>query len=230
MSRDQVWLITGASSGFGREMTELVLKRGDIAVATARKPETLDDLKTKKSKIHSRRSRKHLEGLTSPSTMQVAVSQERLKSLPKMLLTRCATLTFREPLELNHPLGGRLIVTSSRSGVRAVPGIGFYSASKHGTRSRMEYRGFCNESIAKLVAKTHTYPAYTKLILPIIAIFASLGDDKPRGSGRSMAVQKIYDLAAEPGSSLRLPLKKTTVQAFTGEVESVLEAAAKSES
>jgi NAD(P)-dependent dehydrogenase (short-subunit alcohol dehydrogenase family) len=37
----KVFLITGCSSGFGKEYVEEVLKRGDIAVATARKPESL---------------------------------------------------------------------------------------------------------------------------------------------------------------------------------------------
>lgn len=40
----KVWLITGSSSGFGRSLTEAVLKHGDRVVATARKPEQLDDL------------------------------------------------------------------------------------------------------------------------------------------------------------------------------------------
>lgn len=46
----KVWLITGASSGFGRAMTEYVLAKGDIAVATLRKPEALDDLVSKHDK------------------------------------------------------------------------------------------------------------------------------------------------------------------------------------
>ncbi|NBH07404.1 oxidoreductase [Amycolatopsis sp. SID8362] len=42
MSR--VWLITGASRGFGRCLTEAVLDAGDSVLATARRPEQLDDL------------------------------------------------------------------------------------------------------------------------------------------------------------------------------------------
>jgi NAD(P)-dependent dehydrogenase (short-subunit alcohol dehydrogenase family) len=42
MSR--VWLITGSSSGFGREIARAALALGDQVVATARRPETLDDL------------------------------------------------------------------------------------------------------------------------------------------------------------------------------------------
>lgn len=39
-----VWLITGCSTGFGRELARLVLARGWRAVVTARNPATLDDL------------------------------------------------------------------------------------------------------------------------------------------------------------------------------------------
>jgi NAD(P)-dependent dehydrogenase (short-subunit alcohol dehydrogenase family) len=38
------WLITGASSGFGRALAEAVLAAGDAVIATARKPDTLADL------------------------------------------------------------------------------------------------------------------------------------------------------------------------------------------
>ncbi|KAG1830791.1 NAD-P-binding protein [Suillus variegatus] len=43
-STPRVWLITGSSSGFGRAMTEQVLRNGEIVVATLRKPSVLDDL------------------------------------------------------------------------------------------------------------------------------------------------------------------------------------------
>ncbi|MFC4531791.1 oxidoreductase [Sphaerisporangium dianthi] len=40
----QVWLITGSSRGLGRELAEAVLVAGHRLVATARRPEVLDDL------------------------------------------------------------------------------------------------------------------------------------------------------------------------------------------
>ena len=39
-----VWFITGSSSGFGRSLVRAALAAGERVVATARKPETLDDL------------------------------------------------------------------------------------------------------------------------------------------------------------------------------------------
>jgi NAD(P)-dependent dehydrogenase (short-subunit alcohol dehydrogenase family) len=41
---ERTWLITGSSSGFGRALAEAALAAGDRVVATARKPEALDDL------------------------------------------------------------------------------------------------------------------------------------------------------------------------------------------
>jgi NAD(P)-dependent dehydrogenase (short-subunit alcohol dehydrogenase family) len=40
----RVWLITGTSSGFGRQLAEAALAGGDRVVATARRPEALDEL------------------------------------------------------------------------------------------------------------------------------------------------------------------------------------------
>ena len=40
----KVWLVTGTSSGFGRELAWAVLEAGDSVVATARRPEQLADL------------------------------------------------------------------------------------------------------------------------------------------------------------------------------------------
>ncbi|MDN3026511.1 oxidoreductase [Streptomyces sp. S.PB5] len=41
---NKVWLITGASSGFGREIAKAALAEGDVVVGAARRPEALDDL------------------------------------------------------------------------------------------------------------------------------------------------------------------------------------------
>jgi len=45
----KTWFITGASSGFGRQLTELLLARGDRVAATVRKADALADLKAQYS-------------------------------------------------------------------------------------------------------------------------------------------------------------------------------------
>ncbi len=40
----KVWFVTGSSRGFGRAIAEAALRRGDLVVATARKPDELDEL------------------------------------------------------------------------------------------------------------------------------------------------------------------------------------------
>ncbi|MER5180324.1 oxidoreductase [Streptomyces sp. NPDC002896] len=41
---NKVWLITGATSGFGRAIAEAAVAAGDVVVGAARRPEALDDL------------------------------------------------------------------------------------------------------------------------------------------------------------------------------------------
>ena len=43
-AKPRTWLITGCSTGFGRDLARILIARGETVFATARKPETLDDL------------------------------------------------------------------------------------------------------------------------------------------------------------------------------------------
>ncbi len=43
----KVWLVTGCSTGFGRFIARHLLDSGEKVVATARKPETIDELRSK---------------------------------------------------------------------------------------------------------------------------------------------------------------------------------------
>jgi NAD(P)-dependent dehydrogenase (short-subunit alcohol dehydrogenase family) len=42
----QVWLVTGCSSGFGRHLVSAILARGDKVIATARRIQDLDYIKS----------------------------------------------------------------------------------------------------------------------------------------------------------------------------------------
>lgn len=67
-NNEQVWMITGASSGLGRAIAEAALERGYNVVATARRPEDLGDLRG------SRLLTTRLD-VTDPQTIKSAVSE-----------------------------------------------------------------------------------------------------------------------------------------------------------
>lgn len=142
-------------------MTELILKKGDIAVATARKPEMLDDLKIiyPSSQFLAIRL-----DVSKPLDIKDAFSQAKtafgrvdvvfsnagygilgeVEATPEeeartMFDTNFwgaanvgrAAISFFR--EENIPCGGHLINISSQTGIHALPSFGYYSASKYGT-------------------------------------------------------------------------------------------------
>ncbi|KZT55975.1 NAD(P)-binding protein [Calocera cornea HHB12733] len=155
----KVWLVTGASSGFGHAMTELLLKRGEIVIATLRRPEALDD-------IHDGRDRLLVLKLdvTKPEEVDAAFAKAkevfgridvvynnaaygvlaefetatRSQEARTMFdtnfwgaadISRAAIEFFRD---VNGPqVGGTLLVMSSMAGHYGAPGISYYCASKH---------------------------------------------------------------------------------------------------
>ena len=60
------WFLTGASSGIGRHLAEIILASGDDLTATVRRPETLDDLaQVSGSELGQRRMGRALGGTAS---------------------------------------------------------------------------------------------------------------------------------------------------------------------
>ena len=66
----RTWLITGASRGFGRRLTEAVLDSGDQVVATARRPDQLAELVAR----HGQRIRTAVLDVTDPAAARAAVA------------------------------------------------------------------------------------------------------------------------------------------------------------
>jgi NAD(P)-dependent dehydrogenase (short-subunit alcohol dehydrogenase family) len=78
MSEQQVWLMTGCSSGFGRALTEALLEHGEKVVATARNPEQLNSLMQQYSDGQNATGNRILVlplDVTQPSQIQIAVEQ-----------------------------------------------------------------------------------------------------------------------------------------------------------
>ncbi|KAJ7677743.1 hypothetical protein DFH06DRAFT_1167070 [Mycena polygramma] len=155
----RVWLITGASSGFGRAMTEVVLAEGEIAVATLRTPADLHEL----AAAHPDRLVLVKCDVTKPDDIISAFScaiekfgrvdvvfnnagyaiAGEVEATPDdaaralfdvnfwgaVAVSKEAVRVFRDVNPENA--GGRLLNVSSAAGLGGVPILGIYSASKH---------------------------------------------------------------------------------------------------
>ncbi|KAH7908712.1 hypothetical protein BJ138DRAFT_1068336 [Hygrophoropsis aurantiaca] len=154
----KIWFITGASSGFGRSMAELLLKKGDIVIATLRKPEVLSDLTAqypadkllvvkldvtnKADVVHAFSKAQEVFGridvVFNNAGQNVlgeveSLSDESARQLFEVNFWGAVTVS-REAIrffrEVNKPVGGKLLQVSSRLGIIGGPASAFYSASK----------------------------------------------------------------------------------------------------
>lgn len=154
MSENKVWFITGTSSGFGRELAEQVLEKGERVVATARKPEVLQDLIEKypetaravKLDVTSETDAKNaiaeavkefgridvlvnnagfaLVGAVEETSAEQVRQQFDTNVFGVLNVTREALPVLREQKD------GHIVNISSLVGVVGLPLLGLYSASK----------------------------------------------------------------------------------------------------
>ncbi|KIJ62843.1 hypothetical protein HYDPIDRAFT_93555 [Hydnomerulius pinastri MD-312] len=154
----QVWFVTGASSGFGRAITDHVLRQGNKVIATLRKPEVISDLVerytpeqllvlkldvTKPSEVvdafaRAREVFGRIDVVFNNAGYAVVGELEGTRNDVARGLFETnfwgAVNVSLEAIkffrEVNQPQGGRLLQISSMVGLTAAPGIGFYSATK----------------------------------------------------------------------------------------------------
>ncbi len=156
------WLITGASSGLGRGLSERLLRRGDAVVATLRKPGTLDDLKRR----HGERLRIVSCDVSDSRAIRAAVAEafaalERIDvvvsnagyglfgaaeelsdtQIERQIATNLAGsmhLIRAAIARLREQGGGRIVQVSSEGGQIAYPGFSAYHATKWGIEGFVE--------------------------------------------------------------------------------------------
>ena len=152
MSDPRVWLITGASSGFGRAIADAALARGDAVVATSRRTDSLADLRDG--------DRSHVIGLEVTDAAQresaVAEALERFGRIDVLVNNAGRTqvgaveettdaelrdlfdLHFFAPAALTRLVlpamrsqgSGAIVQMSSVGGQVTAPGFGAYCATK----------------------------------------------------------------------------------------------------
>ena len=165
----KTWMITGVSSGFGREMTEQLLSAGDRVIGTVRSTEKVADLIQKYPDTFDcvildvtdavKVTEKVNEAAATHGRIDVYVSNAgyglvgsaeelSLDEIDRILNTnlRGSIAFIRAAIpHLRKQGGGRIIQISSYGGQVAYPGNSLYHATKFGIE------GFC-ESVAQEVA------------------------------------------------------------------------------
>ena len=159
---NSTWFITGVNSGFGRELAEQLLGRGDQVAGTIRREGSVDDLR---AKYGNRFWVGHLDVTDLPKVREVVdaafhdlgridvvvanagyglfgaaeeLSDEQVRhQLDTNLLGSIQTVRAALP-HLRVQGGGRVIQISSVAGLAAHPGASLYHASKWGIEGFIE--------------------------------------------------------------------------------------------
>ncbi|MFE6286200.1 SDR family oxidoreductase [Streptomyces sp. NPDC057877] len=156
------WLITGASRGIGRELTEQALERGDRVAATLRTPERLDDLA---AKYGDRLWRARLDVTDTAQLEEVTgrafaehervdvvvsnagfgvfgtaedLTDEQVQAVLATNLTGSIQLARRAVPHLRRQGGGVFVQMSSMGGHITFPGFAIYHATKWGVEGYFE--------------------------------------------------------------------------------------------
>jgi len=150
----KVWFITGASRGFGRVWADAALKRGDKVAATARKLESIADLKEKygdnvltlaldvtnadQAKTAVEQAHAHFgrldivlnnAGYSLVGTIEEASADDVRAMYETNIFGTLAVIQAALPL-LRKQGGGHILGTSSNLGHVTLPVIGYYCSSK----------------------------------------------------------------------------------------------------
>ena len=152
----KTWFITGTSSGFGREMTERLLERGDRVAATLRGPERLDDLVARYGErlwvrgldvTDTGRMREVVDAaFAEMGRIDVVVSNagygvlgaaeeltdEHIDGMIATNLTGSIQLARAVVPHLRAQGGGRILQLSSMGGQMSFPGFSLYHTTKWG--------------------------------------------------------------------------------------------------
>lgn len=149
-----VWLITGCSSGFGREIAQQVLARGWRALVTARNPDVVSDI----VEAAGDRARAFALDVSRPDQIRAAVAaaeeafgridvlvnnagfsyltsieegdEQRVRALFETNFFGALALTKAVLPRMRERRSGHIIYFSSIGGLAAFPGSGYYAATK----------------------------------------------------------------------------------------------------
>ena len=150
----KIWFITGCSTGFGRNLAQEVLQKGDKVAVTARNPDDVKDIvsqypataiaiqldvtKPEQVKAAVQQAKKHF------GTIDVLVNnagigyfgaieeseEEEIRRMFEINFFGLASLTNAVLPIMRAQRSGHIVNISSVGGLVAFPGVGFYNATK----------------------------------------------------------------------------------------------------
>ncbi|MCX7168174.1 MAG: oxidoreductase [Rhodocyclales bacterium] len=216
LSNNAVWLITGCSTGFGRELARAMLRRGNSVVVTARNPATLDEFASHAAALVAALD------VTVPQQIAEVVRQAEARFGRIDVLVNNAGYGYLSALEegeddevramfetnvfglanmtravlpgMRARHHGHIVNISSMGGLIGFPGIGYYNATK-----------FAVEGLSEALAK-ETAPLGIKVTV------VEPGPFRTDWAGRSLKVPKaaIADYAKLAGA------RRAAVQNYSG--------------
>lgn len=216
VSDKTVWLITGCSTGFGRELTRLLLRRGHSVVVTARNPDTLAEFAASGNAfvaaldvtvpsqiagvVHQAETRfGHIDVLVNNAGYGYlsAVEEGEDDEVRAMFETNVfglASMTRAVLPGMRARRRGHIVNISSMGGLIGFPGVGYYNATK-----------FAVEGLSEALAKEISP-------LGINVTIVEPGPFRTDWAGRSLKVPKtaIADYAKSAGA------RRAAVQSYSG--------------
>lgn len=222
------WFITGASSGFGRLLTEHLLARGDRVAATQRRPEALDDLRaehgdrlwTARLDVTGGEQVRQVVGdaFDALGTIDVVVSNagygvfasveeaddEQIRRVVDTNLLGSIHVIRAALPHLRAQKHGRILQVSTAGGQTTYPNFSFYHASKWGIE------GFC-ETVAREIAPFGIHLTIVEPGATPTGFGSSLDtapampeyDGTPAGDMRRMLADGAFALPNDPGKIAR---------------------------
>lgn len=215
-STDSVWLVTGCSTGFGRELARLLLRRGRRVLVTARDPATLAEFSAAANALVATLD------VTVPAQIADVVRQAGVRFGGIDVLVNNAGYGYLSAIEegedkevraifetnvfglanmtravlpgMRERRRGHIVNISSMSGLIGLPGIGYYNATKFAVEGM-------SEALAKEVAP-----------LGIRVTIVEPGPFRTDWAGRSLKTPPtaIADYAPSAGA------RRAAVQAYSG--------------
>lgn len=228
MSEKKVWFITGTSSGFGRALAAEVLAKGDRVVATARKPEVLQDLieqypaaaRAVKLDVTNTGDAKNSvrEAVAEFGRIDVLVNNAGYALVGAIEETSDAQIrqqfetnlfgvlnVTREVLPvLRRQKSGHIVNIGSLVGISAMPLLGIYSATKFALEGLSE--ALAGELAPLGIKTTIVEPGPFSTNSMAVAVFAEhlLPEVYPTTAQFAEIAQHLNSIAGDPVKAVRL--------------------------